>query len=192
MKDETGHNFRKQDGLLWHPVFTLARNEKKVHELLKGKGIDSYLPVRNHINIQPVFSKGKSYCYKRKLTVPMFSNYLFACLSYDNCAELLKNRSVIRILPVTPLDEDSLIEELKIIHTLENFSQNEKIDVANGIVKGTRVKFIDGQFLGWEGVALDNAKDDGFVYINITSVDASIRLKYPAMWCEAIEKPTGK
>lgn len=46
--------------------------------------------------------------------------------------------------------------------------------------------FIDGQFAGWEGIAVDEADNKGFVYINISSVEANIGLRYPAMWCEAI------
>mgnify|MGYP000398701680 CR=1 FL=1 len=101
--------------MLWRPVFTLARNEKKIYALLKEKGIDAYLPLRTHVNIQPVISKGKNYCYKRKLAVPMFSNYLFACLSYDSCSELQRNRSVIRVLPVSDIQEDALMNELKML-----------------------------------------------------------------------------
>ena len=49
-----------------------------------------------------------------------------------------------------------------------------------------QVKFTDGQFAGWEGIAVDEADNKGFVYINISSVEANVGLRYPAMWCEAI------
>ena len=186
MKENSEKLFLKKEGMLWRPVFTLARNEKKIYALLKEKGIDAYLPLRTHVNIQPVISKGKNYCYKRKLAVPMFSNYLFACLSYDSCSELQRNRSVIRVLPVSDIQEDALMNELKMIQALEIYSENAEIDVSNGIVRGPRVKFIDGQFAGWEGIAVDEADNKGFVYINISSVEANIGLRYPAKWCEAI------
>ena len=187
MPEESELDFGKQSGQLWRPIFTLARNEKKVYSSLRRKGIAAYLPMCTRINVQPVSSKGKNYCYKRKLTVPMFSNYLFARLSYDQCVELLQDRSVLRILPITPLDEDGLIRELQIIRSVELFSRDEEIDISNGIVKGTRVKFTDGRFIGWEGIALETPRKDGFVYINITSIDASIKLKYPAIWCRNVE-----
>lgn len=186
MKENLEKMFCRQEGFFWRPVFTLTRNEKKVYALLKGQGIDAYLPLRTHLNIQPIISKGKNYCYKRKLSVPMFPNYLFARLSYENCAELQRNRSVIRVLPVPDGQEDTLLEELKMIQMLEIYSENAAIYVSNGIMKGTCVKLIDGQFAGWEGVAADDADNNGFVYINISSVDANVGIKYPAMWCQAV------
>ncbi len=185
--NENQQIFTRKDGCIWRPVFTLARNEKKLNAALQAKGIAAYLPMRKHINIQPVISKGKNYCYKRELLVPMFSNYIFAQLSPDEYSELVRNRSVIRILPVTESEEERLLEELAMIRSLERFAAEEKVDVSCGIVKGMRVKFTDGGFAGWEGVVANDANDEGFVYINVTAIDANVRLQYPAAWCRPVD-----
>ena len=71
MKENSEKLFLKKEGMLWRPVFTLARNEKKIYALLKEKGIDAYLPLRTHVNIQPVISKGK--------TIVTSANWQFPC-----------------------------------------------------------------------------------------------------------------
>ncbi len=180
--------FTKKQGCLWRPIFTLARNEKKLNAALQSKGIVTYLPMRKHINIQPVISKGKNYCYKRELLVPMFSNYLFAQVTQIDCSEIIRDRSVIRILPVTESEEVHLLNELTMIRALEQFAAEEKIDVSCGIVKGMRVKFTDGEFAGWEGVVANDANNEGFVYINVTAIDANVRLQYPAAWCQPVDE----
>ena len=169
------------------PVFTLPRNEKKLCGVLTASGVPVYLPLRRHVNIQPVISKGKNYCYKRVLHVPMFPGYIFVNVTPELRAELRRNRSVIRILEVSEDEEKVLIDELNLIRELEKFSESDEIDVTNGIRKGKRVKFIGGAFAGWEGVVLSVDGKDGMASINITSIDTSVCLKYPVAWCELCE-----
>ena len=180
------HIFEKIPGGFWAPVFTLPRNEKKLCTTLQAEGIPAYLPLRRHVNIQPVISKGKNYCYKRILHVPMFPGYIFVNLTPEIRSTLCYNRSVIRILDVDEYQEEVLIRELNLIKELERFSEEEELDVTNGLQRGERVKFTGGAFAGWEGVVLSVDGKDGMACINITSIDSSVRLKYPAAWCEIL------
>lgn len=172
----------KIDGGVWSPVFTLPRNEKKLYAHLRQQGIPAYLPLRKHVNTQSVISKGKSYSYKRVLQVPMFTNYLFVNVTPEVLSDLNWNRSVVRVLKPREQQESVLIEELNIIRELETFSEEEEIDVTFGLKKGKRVVFTEGPFKGWSGVIL-SVEPIGMVYINITSVEASVEVKYPAAWC---------
>ena len=173
---------RKIDGGVWSPVFTLPRNEKKVYTHLKQLGIPAYLPLRKHVNVQSVISKGKNYSYKRILHVPMFTNYLFVNVTPEVLSDLNWNRSVVRVLKPREQQESVLIEELKVIRELETFSEDEEIDVTFGLKKGKRVVFTEGVFKGWSGV-ITSVEPAGMVYINVTSVEASVEVKYPAAWC---------
>ena len=119
------HTFEKIVGGVWCPVVTLPRNEKKLCSVLTAEGIPVYLPLRRHVNIQPVISKGKNYCYKRVLHVPMFPGYLFVNVTPELRAELRCNRSVIRILEVNEPQEEVLIEELNLIRELEKFAEEQ-------------------------------------------------------------------
>ena len=166
------------------PVFTLARNEKKLCATLRKVGVPVYLPLKRHVNIQPVISKGKNYCYERVLHVPMFPGYLFVNITPELRADLRYNRSVIRILDVDEPQEEVLIGELELIRELEKVSEEQEIDVTAGLRRGKRVKFTGGAFAGWEGVILSVDGKDGMVSVNITSIDTSVLMKYPAAWCE--------
>ena len=174
----------KISGGCWTPVFTLARNEKKLCTTLQKAGVRVYLPLKRHVNIQPVISKGKNYCYKRVLHVPMFPGYLFVNVTPELKVDLRCNHSVIRILEVGEVQEELLIDELKMIRELEKYSQEEDIDVVGGLQRGKRIKFTGGAFAGWEGVILSVDGKDGMVSVNITSIDTSVCLKYPIAWCE--------
>ena len=178
------HKFEKISGGVWCPIFTLPRNEKKLCGVLAADGVPVYLPLRRHVNIQPVISKGKNYCYKRVLQVPMFPGYIFANVTPERRTELRCNRSVLRILEVSEYLEDTLIDELNLIRKVEMFSEDGEIDVINGIRRGKRVKFIGGAFAGWEGVVHSVDGKDGMVSVNITSIETSVSLKYPIAWCE--------
>ena len=173
---------RKIDGGVWSPVFTLPRNEKKVFTHLKEQGIPAYLPLRKHVNVQSVISKGKNYSYKRVLHVPMFTNYLFVNVTPEVLSDLNWNRSVVKVLKPSEQQESVLIEELKVIRELETFSEDEELDVTFGLKKGKRVVFTEGVFKGWSGV-ITSVEPAGMVYINVTSVKASVEVKYPAAWC---------
>ena len=174
----------KIPGGCWVPVFTLARHEKKLCATLRKAGVPVYLPLKRHVNIQPVISKGKNYCYKRVLHVPMFPGYLFVNVTPELGIELRYNRSVIRILEVGEAQEAVLIEELKLIRELEKYSEEQDIDVVGGLQRGEHVKFTGGAFAGWEGVILSADGKDGMVSVNICSIDTSVLMKYPAAWCE--------
>ena len=178
--------FEPIPGGIWMPVFTLPRNEKKLFEKLQGKEIPVYLPLRKHINLQPVISKGKNYCYKRVLQVPMFPNYLFANITPDLRSELNRDRSVIRILPVKPEEEVNLLRELNLVHEIEAFSETEEIEVTNGLQTGEKIVFIDGPLIGWTGV-ISSFGEKGMVFVNITSIQASIQVKYSTVWCKRCE-----
>ena len=172
----------KRPGGVWSPVFTLPRNEKKVFAALLKAGIPAYLPLRRQINVQPVVSKGKRYCYQRILHVPMFSNYLFAHISPEAQEVLNRTRSALRVIRVDEFQEEMLLDELRLIREIEKFSEGEEIDVCNGMQRGSDVVFTGGPFSGWRGVVLA-MEPDGMAYINISSIETSIKLKYPAAWC---------
>ena len=107
---------------------------------------------------------------------------LFVNVTPEVLSDLNWNRSVVRVLKPREQQEAVLIEELKVIRELETFSEEEEIDVTFGLKKGKRVVFTEGVFKGWSGV-ITSVEPAGMVYINVTSVEASVEVKYPAAWC---------
>ena len=113
----------------------------------------------------------------------MFPNYLFACIPSDYKSELKRKREVIRMLPVDEATENDLLHELEVVRKLENVSLTEEIDVTCGLTKGMQVIFTDGPFKGEFGMILEDPQQNGHVFINVTSVESSVRIQYPAAWC---------
>ena len=177
----------KHDGMLWQPIYTLCRNEKKIFGLIQQEGWPVYLPMKRITKVHPVISKGRSYCYNREFILPMFPNYLFACIPSDYRTELKRKREVIRMLPVDEATEDELLHELQVVKKLENISLTEEIDVTSGLTKGTSVIFTDGPFQGEYGTVLEDPQENGHVYINVTSIEFSVKIQYPAAWCKVVE-----
>jgi len=169
---------------VWRPIFTLPRNEKKVCTQLAGKGLSVYLPMRRHVNLQPVTSKGRNYCYKRELHLPMFPGYLFAALTADEASDLKRDRSVIRILSVSQEEEPELLNELRMVRQAELLSEETEVDVSNGLQQGEPVHFSAGPFAGWDGIVAGVNPVSGMAYINVRAIDAAIKIEYPAAWCE--------
>jgi len=89
--------------------------------------------------------------------------------------------------PLNFKDEDNLLKELNFIREVEILSESEDVDVYEGVQIGQKVLFTEGSFAGWNGVVSELAQD-GFVYVNILSIQASIKLKYPAAWCSVCEE----
>ena len=178
--------FEKHECLLWQPIYTLCRNEKKVFGLIEQAGWPVYLPMKRITKVHPVISKGRSYCYKREFILPMFSNYLFACIPPDFKSMLMRKREVIRMLPVDEATEDELLNELKVVRKIESISLSEEIDVITGLTKGTQVIFTEGPFQGEFGTILEAPKENGHVYINVTSIEFSVKIQYPAAWCKVV------
>lgn len=165
------------------PVFTSARNEKKLCATLEKAGPAVYLPLRRHVNIRSVIGKGKNCRYRRTLHVPMFPGHLFANVTPGPCSEPRCNRSAIRILEIRKPQKEVLINELKLIRELEEFSEAEKIKVLEGLQRGRQVKFTGGSFAGWNGAVLSVDGKDGMVSVNISSIDISVLIKYPVVRC---------
>ena len=178
--------FEKHDGMLWQPIYTLCRNEKKVFSLIEQAGWPVYLPLKKVTKVHPVISKGRSYCYHRDFIFPMFPNYLFACVPPDYRSELKRKREVIQILPVDEAAQDTLLHELEIVRKLEAVSLTEEVDVNVGLTKGTQVVFTEGPFQGEFGVILDDPLENGHVFINVTSIETSVRIQYPVAWCKTV------
>jgi len=178
--------FEKHEGMLWQPIYTLCRNEKKVFGLIEQEGWPVYLPMKRITKVHPVISKGRSYCYNLEFILPMFPNYLFACIPPDFKSELKRKREVIQMLPVDEAMEDELLHELAVVRKLEMASLTEEINVKCGLTKGTQVVFTEGPFQGEFGTILDNPQENGHVYINVTSVEFSVKIQYPAAWCKVV------
>lgn len=123
----------------WYPVYTHSRAEKKAHQALLDKDIESYLPLRRQL---------KQWSDRKKwIEEPFIKSYLFVHISDQQQAEVLMTKGVARFIyfggKIAPMP-DRQIDDLKLLMTSaldlevteENLLPGEKIKIKAGPLKG--------------------------------------------------------
>lgn len=126
-------------GYKWYPVCTQPRAEKKAHQALTAKGINSYLPLRRQL---------KQWSDRKKwVEEPLLKSYLFVYISENEQTEVLMTKGITRFIyfsgKVTSMS-DRQLEDLKLLtesgYTLDITSENleigEKTIIKAGPLKG--------------------------------------------------------
>src|ERR1700761_3172721 len=76
--------------LKWYPVYTNPRSEKKAHEALLNKGIETYMPLRRQL---------KQWSDRKKwVEEPLIKSYLFVHIAEREQADVLMTRGVARFI----------------------------------------------------------------------------------------------
>ena len=123
----------------WYPVYTHPRAEKKAHEALVNKGIETYLPLRRQL---------KQWSDRKKwIDEPFIKSYLFVHITEHQQAEVLMTRGITRFIyfggKITAMP-DRQIEDLRLLMTSaieleiteENLLPGEKVILKAGPLKG--------------------------------------------------------
>jgi len=123
----------------WYPVYTHPRAEKKAHQALLNKGIESYLPIRRQL---------KQWSDRKKwVDEPFIKSYLFVHITEYEQSEVLMTKGVARFIyfggKIAPMP-DRQINDLRLLMTSsleleiteENLLPGEKIIIKAGPLKG--------------------------------------------------------
>ena len=123
----------------WYPVYTHPRAEKKTHQALLDKDIESYLPLRRQL---------KQWSDRKKwVDEPFIKSYLFVRIADQQQAEVLMTKGVARFIyfggKIAPTP-DRQIDDLKLLMTSaldlevteENLLPGEMIKIKAGPLKG--------------------------------------------------------
>lgn len=123
----------------WRILYTRSRREKKISQRCREFGIRHYLPLRKSITGR----RGRRYT----AMVPIFSAYVFVYMDLAERRRLLQTNHVARVLDVA--DQEKLVLELRDIRRVEE--SGSFLHPVLKIVKGKRVRIIDGPLSGLEG-----------------------------------------
>jgi transcription antitermination factor NusG len=123
----------------WYPVYTHPKAEKKAHQALLDKGIETYLPLRRQL---------KQWSDRKKwIDEPFIKSYLFVHITQQEQTEVLMTKGITRFIyfsgKVTSMP-DKQIEDLKLLMTSaveleiteENLLPGERIVLKAGPLKG--------------------------------------------------------
>lgn len=154
--------------ILWTPIRTKARKEKKVAEFCQAQGIDFYLPLKRSVKR-----------YKRKTVTfypPMFSGYLFCQINEDLLRKLLKCEGYFYRVNVDKVIENSLVKDLKNVAIFEEVCKNSEIQINPELVPGKEVAITDGPLKGITGIVKER-NDSITVSVNIEILARSVTVK---------------
>jgi len=156
------------DGLLWTPIRTRPKREKKLEEYCNAHNIINYLPL-----VQSVKRYGR-----KTVTFypPMFSGYIFCLLNEQLYKILVKSNSVFFKVKIDEVSEAQLINDLNNVKILEAYSSEKEIVLKPELIKGTPVLITEGPLSGSRGI-ITKRKTNVLVTINVEMLGQSISVQ---------------
>lgn len=136
--------------MLWHVIYTKPRNELKVAARLEGLGLEVYCPTTTQVR--------QWSDRKKKITVPLFSCYVFVKLDGSNRNTVFEVPGVVRFLfslGAYALVKDS---EIETIRQWNNQKEHSAL-VTEGLTKGDLVYIASGAFKSHEAIILELGKN---------------------------------
>jgi hypothetical protein len=127
-----------KDEETWCALYTRSNHEKLVARSCLKLGIRHYLPLVEPDGAAP-FHRDR---------VPLFSSYLFACVTPDLRTELLTTKGIVRLIPVPRPGE--MLKELRYVDAALRVWRG--ILPGPAICRGQRVRVIRGPLAGVEGL----------------------------------------
>ncbi len=124
----------------WYVVYTLTRHEKSISRMLNHAKVEFFLP--KHTVVRQWSDR------KKKVTVPMFPNYLFVRITNQEFWKVMAVNGVVRFITLSqqPIPiADSIIDNIKKI-----LGGNIEIGGPK-MEKGELVRIAQGPFVGAQG-----------------------------------------
>lgn len=159
----------------WQVIYTYPKFEKKIKKELERLEIDCFLPMHNVIR--------QWSDRKKKLTLPLFPNYLFVRADTNNRWQIQKVNGVVNF--VTHAGKLSYVSD-SIINSLK-LATLSKLEVSNEqFVEGDKVRVMNGPLIGLSGI-LVKRKGRCKLAITIETMRQSVMVEVDA---EDLEKQT--
>jgi len=154
----------------WFAVYTKYRSEKFVVGLLKGKGIEAYVPLSKRI--KKYASKVKSY------HVPLISCYVFVKILKKDYLSVLKTPYILSFVR----QKKDLIsipeEEMELMRRIVGEKYNATISEDKDLEIGDTVEILSGQLTGLVGKMISN-KGKHNVLVELESIGHHFQIEVP-------------
>jgi transcriptional antiterminator RfaH len=156
------------DNLLWMPIRTKPKKEKKLAEYCEANNIIYYLPLTKSV---------KRYGRKTvEFYPPMFQGYIFCQLDHDLYKLLVRSHGVFFKVNIDEVLEVQLIKDLKSIQNIEKVSTKKEVTIKPELAEGEQVVITDGPMQGTTGVITRRAGDI-IVTVNVDILGQSVSVK---------------
>lgn len=132
----------------WYAVHTRSRHEFQVHDRLKLKGVETFLPMVERLR------KWKD--RKKLISFPLFPGYLFVHISKESQSMLnvLKVKGVVRLIGTVP-GEPAPIPDEQILYLQKLVENKGSLDPYPYLSEGQKVRITKGPLSGVEGILVE-------------------------------------
>lgn len=156
----------------WFACYTHGRHEKRVAARMEECGIESYLPT---------FVRAHRWSDRtRQVRVPMFPSYVFGRFVMGELSRVLGIRGLSTIVRVRGRPQPVPDLEIEQVRRLARLAEEQGIepDMVPFLEEGTRVRIIDGPFVGVEGVVTKRQKKTA-VYVGLSAIQQGLTIEVP-------------
>lgn len=155
----------KIEGLVWTPVRTKPRQEKKLAEYCEANSVIYYLPLVRSV---------KRY-NKRSVEhqVPMFPGYVFCAVNEDGYRSLLSSGTIVYRIAINEIIEKKLIEDLIALKDFILLASQKDVIVRPEIIAGSQITITKGPFMGVSGI-VEKRKDETMITVNVEILGQSV------------------
>lgn len=129
---------------------TRPNQEFSLEKYCRQQGIVCYLPVRRAVKVHNVTQKGTPYRYSKEVLRPMFPPYIFVKMPVAQMRTIHDSRIFARVVPL-PYSQERLLEEIRIVRTIESVGFEQDLEVHTDIPQGGRFLITSGVWQGVEG-----------------------------------------
>jgi transcriptional antiterminator RfaH len=160
----------------WYAVYTRPRHEKKVYAQLQKEKIEAFLPLYTTIH--------QWSDRKKKVLEPLFSCYIFVCISTKAYYSVLNISSVIRFVSFEGRAISIPDSQIRLIKNM--LAQDmELIEAPKFLPLGSRVEIVAGLLAGASGVLVDIAGKKR-VIIYIDEIEKSFYVNIPLNYLKQV------
>lgn len=160
----------------WYVLYTLSKHEKKIESYLKKEGIEVFLPI--YTTIRQWSDR------KRKLTLPLFPNYLFVKTNPRDFWRITTMNGVIKF--VSNGKEPASVPQTT-IHNIQKVIKGDFKLKESLMTRGEYVRVTEGPFAGIEGRFIKNGNKNMLI-IEIDIIQRSLMLEVEPLQIQKIQK----
>jgi transcription antitermination factor NusG len=154
-------NLQDYDRPQWYVLYTSARHEKKVAELLGNRRVNSYLPLYRSVR--------RWRDRRKEIELPLFPSYVFVRIALRSRLQVLTVPGVVRL--VTFDGKPASIADSEVDALRQGLSSARGIKPHPYLKVGKRVRVQSGPFAGMNGILVRRKKK----YRLVLSIDLIMR-----------------
>jgi transcription termination/antitermination protein NusG len=170
--------FDEPCGAAWYAVWTRSQCEHIVHDDLRTRGFETFLPM--------AAAWAERQGRRRRVVMPLFPGYLFVrhAMDHRSHAEVLRSRGVVRLLGTGA--EPSAIGAAEIDAVRRLSASGLPLSRHRSFAAGQRVRVMAGPLAGLEGTFLRSKPRRGLFQIAVTLLQRCVAVEVDAALVEAV------